>query len=447
MKIKLACSLLLLLVPALASAQVTQRWVARYNGPANGHDIATAITVDSVGNSYVTGYSAGVGTGLDYATVKYDPAGIELWSRRFNGLGNGDDVPGAIAVDFSGNVYVTGYSFGGLVRSYDYATISYDTNGNVRWVATYNGPASLDDFASGLAVDGAGNVYVTGGSDGGIATGLDYATVAYDTNGIQVWEARYNGTASADDVAFAIALDSLSNVYVTGQSTGIGTGLDYATVGYNSTGVELYSARYDFAGGDDVAQAIVADAIGNVYVTGYSLSFLTGFDYATLAYSPLGVLQWESRYNGTANADDYAAAIGLDTTNGNVLVTGQSMGLGSNFDYATISYNAFTGFPNWTDRYDGPASGKDAAYAVAVDGAGNSYVTGYSAGLGTALDYATIAYNFVGGRIWVIRYDGQGLDDAALALTLDPFGNVYVTGFSDGIGTGHDYATIMYSQP
>src|SRR3990172_4776861 len=156
---------LLIYPAALAQAQVTQAWVARYNGPDYGVDEAFAIAVDGQGNVYVTGAS-GYSTDMDYATIKYDSNGNQLWAARYNGPGNGGDGAFAIAVDGQGNVYVTGQSWGGATND-DYATIKYDTNGNQLWVARYNGPGNSDDEAYRIAVDGQGNVYVTGTSGGG----------------------------------------------------------------------------------------------------------------------------------------------------------------------------------------------------------------------------------------------------------------------------------------
>jgi hypothetical protein len=88
--------------------------------------------VDSSGNVYVTGRSGGSGTSDDYATLKYDPAGNQLWVRSYNGPGNSDDWAYALALDGSGNVYVTGWSYGSGT-DFDYATIKYvQTPGEVK---------------------------------------------------------------------------------------------------------------------------------------------------------------------------------------------------------------------------------------------------------------------------------------------------------------------------
>src|SRR4051812_32704539 len=87
-----------------------QEWAARYNGTGNTIDWAYSIVTDHSDNVYVTGYSTGATTGKDMLTIKYDPSGNILWSRLYNGSNNGGDYSFSIAVDNSGNVYVTGRS-------------------------------------------------------------------------------------------------------------------------------------------------------------------------------------------------------------------------------------------------------------------------------------------------------------------------------------------------
>jgi hypothetical protein len=381
-----------------------------------------------------------------YATIKYNSLGIEQWVERYNGPGNGTDRAFAIAVDIKGNVYVTGESYGGSNTLGDYATVKYNSLGVEQWVKRYDGPGNGPDIARAIAVDNEGNVYVTGFS-GGDGTGNDYATIKYNSSGVEQWVQRYNGSTNSRDEGTAIALDNEGNVYVTGLSMGIGSSLDYITVKYNTSGVEQWVQRYNGPANNlDAATAIAVDNEGNVYVTGESYTEIDNSDFATLKYNSSGVEQWVQRYNGPANSSDAASAIAVDNE-GNVYVTGTSGGDGTGFDYATIKYNS-SGDTLWVQRYNGPANNVDKARSIAIDNEGNVYVTGQSYGGSNTLDdYATVKYNSMGVEQWVQRYDGPDNSfDEVPVMAVDNGGNVYVTGMSFGIEWSYDYATIKYSQ-
>jgi len=420
---------------------LAQVWVRRYDGPANGTDVATAIAVDASGNVYVTGYSAGSGTYDDYATIKYNSAGDMVWLRRYDRPGNGIDKAQAIAVDASGNVSVTGYSADTI--SFDYATIKYNSAGQEVWVRIYNGPGNDLDVATAIAVDASGNVYVTGYSVGS-GTDDDYATIKYNSAGNVVWVKRYNGSGNSEDRAFKIVVDANNYIYVTGHSYGSGTNYDYATIKYNSFGDEVWVKRYNGPSNNiDAARAIAVDNSGNVYVTGMSYGSGTNYDYVTIKYNSLGDTVWVRRYNGPGNDYDAAKAIAVDNS-GNVYVTGFSVGSNNRTGYATIKYNS-SGQEVWVKRYDGP--GDDEAKAIAIDGSGNVCVTGTAWFSGTDYDYFTIKYNSEGNIIWAKRYMGEGSsdDDKANAIAIDASGYVYVTGESWSSSGGQDYVTIKYS--
>ena len=436
----------LLLLPALTRAETgVQTWVQRYNGPGNGDDEAYAIAVDGGSNVIVTGRSSGGASGYDYATIKYSSAGVPLWTNRYNGPGNGDDEPSAVAVDGSNNVIVTGYSSvnGG---GYYYATIKYSSAGVPLWTNLYNGPGIGVNQAYAVAVDSSNNVIVTGYSSGG-ASFYDYATIKYSSAGVPLWTNRYNGPANSDDLAHAVAVDGSNNVIVTGASTGnpITYSFDYATIKYSSAGLPLWTNRYKGPGNaNDQARAVAVDASNDVIVTGYSTGSGNGYDYATIKYSGAGVPLWTNRYNGPGNGNDEALAIASDGGN-NVLVTGYSDGGASSFDYATLKYSS-AGLPLWTNRYNGPGNGADQANAVAVDSSNNVIVTGYSFGSGSTNDYATIKYSSAGTLLWISRFNGSGNpDDLARALAVDQSGNVIVTGYSTGSGGDYDFATVKYT--
>jgi uncharacterized delta-60 repeat protein len=429
-------------------AQVDTAWVRRYNGPADEMDIATAMTVDNFGNVYVTGYSTGNGTGWDYATIKYYPNGDTAWVRRYNEPVDASDYPVGIAVSDSGYIYVTGWSSQG--PNYDYVTIKYRSNGDTAWIRRYNGPGDSNDAPYGIALDDSGYIYVTGKSYSS-GTGYDYATIKYKTNGDTAWVRRYDGPANLWDEAHAVTVDASGDVYVTGISPGSGTSLDYATVKYYPNGDTAWVRRYNGAGnGDDYANAIAVDKMGNTYVTGYSYGNGTANDYVTIKYYPDGTPAWIGVYNGPANLnnDDKANAIAVDDS-GNIYVTGQSVDNFTWYDYCTIKYRS-NGDTAWVRRFNNsPSNSGDYPSAITVDGSGNVYVTGWSFDWVNVeyYDYATVKYYSDGDSAWVMRYNGPAdTTDQAYAIAVDDSGNVYVTGYSFGVGTDRDYATIKYSE-
>jgi uncharacterized delta-60 repeat protein len=443
-QVRYLITIILLLITSVAAGQVTQEWVARYNGPVNWWDAASALAIDADGNVYVTGSSYAEWENFaDCTTIKYNSAGDEVWVARYHRPGGYDDEGSALAVGAEGNVYVTGSSFS-WYTGYDYVTIKYDSCGNQVWSAQYNGPA--DDVAVALALDPSGDVYVTG-FGWGAGTDYDYITIKYDADGNQVWMARYNGPGNGEDYANDLAVDADANVYVTGASRGSDTNSDYATIKYDCAGNELWVARYDGPGSqDDEANALAVDAQSNVYVAGGSCRGTAPDDYATVKYDSQGNETWVARYNGPGNRHDWATALAVDSHQ-NIYVTGASYApYFHHYDYATIKYDSL-GNELWVSRYNGPGNGLDFALALALDPGSNIYVTGYSAGVEVSSDYTTVKYSNSGGQLWVARYNGPGnIEDYAYALAADGFGNVYVTGSSYNSDSTSDYATIKYSQ-
>jgi len=332
-----------------------RKWVSTYAG-SNGSDQVNGIAVDKQGNVYITGASAGASDmWCDYITVKISSSGQTLWTRRFGGSYITNERATAIAVSDSGFVYVTGYfdKFYNHGR-YDFGTIKYTPEGDTVWTRFYNGTGNDDDIPHAIAVDHEGNVYITGQSWGNWYD--DYATIKYNAAGTLLWEARYNGPVNSFDKAYALKLDDDGNIYITGASGGLGINYDYTTIKYNNSGVQQWVARYNGPDNqDDYATALTIDNKGNILVTGYSDNApspnIKLSDYATVKYSPAGIEQWSGRYNGPGKYKDRANAIAADKA-GNFYVTGSAgyyVEQGNFADYATLRYNAGTNNPVLTD--------------------------------------------------------------------------------------------------
>ena len=364
----LLCAIVILAHTVRPAGTEQQAWVARYNGPGHDFDGAVAIRLDKSGNVYVTGESIGLGTGADYITIKDNSSGEQQWVARYDG-GPSDEAT-ALAVESSGNVYVTGQSWSAKTSNYDYATVRYNALGQEQWVARYDGPANDYDYPTGIAVDSSGNVYVTG-ENTGLTGDLDCTTIKYNSGGQQEWVVRYNGPANDNDWGSGIALDRSDSVYVTGGSVVAGIFSEYITIKYNSAGQEQWVARYHGTGnGNDTATAVAIHSSGNIYVTGSSFNSNNNFDCVTIKYDPAGQETWVARYDGPIHLGDYGYAIAIDNSD-NISVTGAGAVSVKEFNYLTIRYNS-AGQEQWVAQSE--AGGF--AVAVATDNLGNTYITG-----------------------------------------------------------------------
>jgi len=446
----LFCFTVSLVMPGKTNAQVTESWAARYQGPGSGTDSPTAIGIDAEGNTIVTGASRSGGFATeDYTTIKYSPSGDTLWVRRLDGTGGGTDQANGLVVDSEGNIIVTGASWSSG-SAYDYLTVKYSPEGDTIWTRRYNGPRNGGDVAHAIVVDNAGNVYVTGESEGSIGThGIfeDYATVKYSQDGDLLWTARYNGPAGDYDAAVALTVDASGFVYVTGASDGGSSGsgmpyLDYATIKYDSLGFVQWLQRYNGPGsGSDEAAAIATDSLGRVYVTGTAYDDLSDDDIATIRYSSAGDVDWVALYSGIGSDPDEAADLTLSEA-GEVFVAGRTYrGATNGFDMVLLRYDE-SGDSVWTRFHNGPASGDDASAALATMG-GSVYLTGSSEGVMTGDDFVALMYSADGSLGWESRYTnsgGAGSSDIASAIAVDASG-ICVTGMS-----ALDYATVMYTE-
>jgi len=439
-------TLVLTMNPVNSYSQVNREWTSYFNSSSNDNDEVSSMTVDVSGNVYVTGYSIVSGNDKDFITIKYNSAGVSQWTSRYNNPAmNDDDEAISLTTDDMGNVYVTGFSKGNGTFK-DYLTVKYSPSGNELWTARYNGTGNDDDIAVSVEVTNSGNVIVSGTSVGDL-TSEDYLTIMYNSNGAEQWTARYNYDLVDDiEIAKSMTVDGFGNVYVTGFSYGLSKNEDYAVVKYNSSGSEQWVARYNGPSDSyDISTDIITDISGNVYVTGYSFDNVSLEDYATIKYNSYGEQQWVSKFNGASGKFDIANSITTDNA-GNVFVTGYSFDVNSSEDYATIKYNS-AGGQQWVSLYNGTGNDFDIATSIKSDVNGNVYVAGYSYGSGTQEDFATVKYNSNGDQQWAEIFNGDAdSSDIAASLAIDQSGNIYTSGYSYVTSSGFDFITIKYSQ-
>jgi len=416
---------------AAGAQTVNEDWAARYTQGADD-DEAVDIDLDPQGNVYITGrcIRSTQTWDYDYLTIKYDSSGQQLWAQPYNSPDNGDDRAYAIDVDSAGNVFVTGESDG------DCVTIKYNTNGDPVWEKRTENACGYDIQVEPL---GENNVFVTGKS------GSNCFTIRYNSylNGQIVWT-----KTDVAGVGNALAVTYGSDVYITGINGASPS--DYLVVKYAfANGNRLWSRTFD-RGGVDEAHDVVIDYEANVYVTGESRTAETDWDAATVSWDMNGNFRWSAVYNGPANGWDKAYAIGL-CDYGHVRIAGFSENAGGNRDFLAVKYDGTNGNQMWASTYNSPDNLRDVAYDLAIDGDRSVYLTGYTRNAAGDDDYLTVKFDALGAFQWAMTFagpNGRGyLDDEAAAIVVGENDYVYVTGKSYGPSSDDDCLTIRYSQP
>src|SRR4030095_2373645 len=418
--------------------QPTLEWVRTYNGPAGLEDYASGFCLDAYRNMYVTGSAYRHDSIYDFTTIKYNSSGIQQWIRNYNETGIGHDGANSILSDAAGNIYVTGKSENSSGDD-DFAIIKYSPNGDVLWVKRYNGTGNGEDYPTAMFIDNSGYIYITGFSYSGSLTKGDYTTIKYDSDGNLIWVVKFNGSGNDNDYSTSVFVDDQGYVYVTGYSLENGPGEDYATVKYNSNGVQQWVRKYNGSfNNSDWALKVLVGSGGNIYVSGWSAgSGNNNLDYLTIKYNNNGDSLWVKRYDGPSHGWDWPYDMKIDNQ-GNVYLTGESVANGR-LGYATIKYNS-NGIELWVQRYES-GNGK----SLSVDNSGNIYVTGKKYIYNEDANIATLKYNNNGELLWVENYD-SGLYDDAFQIMLDTSNNIYLLGSTVIFPSNHDYLTIKYSQ-
>ncbi len=250
-----------------------------------------AVNLWASGNNvFVAGGAQSASTTYKYAVVKLKASdGSLVTATVTGGTAFGFDKVADFQMDLSGNIYLTG-SVLNVTTLYDFKTVKLDTALNIIWSATYDGGNNLNDFASGLCVDTAGNVIVTGCKNSSTSA-QDYVTVKYSKTGVQRWVTAFDGGTNAQDSATAIAVRDTTQIYVTGYSYDSAATKNYYTIKYNGAGTLQWKIAFNsWRNGSDVATAIAVDSIGGIIVSGQSDLDDTDRVYTTVRYTEKGII-------------------------------------------------------------------------------------------------------------------------------------------------------------
>jgi PKD repeat protein len=377
--------------------------------------------------------------GTDCFVAKFGPTGTFLWANRMGGTG--DDAVDAVGTAPNGDVIVAAHfsgsaAFGGTANlvangTIDMAVAKYDgTNGNHLWSKRFGG--EYDDAASAVAVDGSGNVYLTGyfrgtADFGGgplsvpFTTDLDVFIAKLDPGGNHLWSKNF--TNDGNERGYGIAVDGNGNVAITGYfSNSINFGgttltsmsamTDIFVARFTTAGLHSWSKQFGATDGNEGGTALAMDSTGNVLVTGYAtkpvdfgggtLSALGSTDAFVAKYAATsGTHMWSRRLGGIAN--DYGYGITVNPATNDVYVTG-----------------AFEDTANFGGTNLTPIGGSDAYVAKYTSAGALTWVHqlgGTGADVGRAIDFnggtlATVGYFFGSGLFEGIPLSSAGLADA-----------------------------------
>lgn len=245
----------------------TLLWEKPYDGPTGDNDMGKEIAVASDGSIYVAGSTESPANAYDYLLIQYNSAGTEQWVRTFDGPAHGTEGLRKMVLGYNNSIFLTGIS-AGTGTGYDYLTVRYNAGGYIQWSKRYNGPVNGDDHAVSLAVDNIGNTYVTGYSMSNL--GYDYATVKYSLNGTFQWLKREDGSNASDDYPGDIAVDNDGDIYVTGKFKKANDNYLMATVKYSRSGDQKWVKKFNVSGKVSEGRNIFVDGSENIIIGGMS---------------------------------------------------------------------------------------------------------------------------------------------------------------------------------
>jgi uncharacterized protein (UPF0548 family) len=388
--------------------------------------------------------------------------GSTAFGTKQMGTSGADTYGLAVATDANGDVYVTGYTTGGLdghtlTGTEDFFLAKYDSTGHKLYTKQMGVTGAYTEARS-VATDANGNVYVAGDTDGDLdghtLTGTeDFFLTKYDSAGKKVYT-RLLGVTGAATYAASVAADGSGNVYVAGGTDGgldgnslTGT-YDFFLTEYDSAGSKQYTKQMGVTGVDTHATGVATDSNGNVYVGGTTYGGLDGnsltgtADFFLTKYDSAGAKQY-TKQMGVTGVDTYGYAIATDTSN-DVYVAGLTFGgldgntLNGHRDSFFTEYTS-TGGKVATHQFGAAGATGDApTYGIATDANGSVYVTGYTNGSldGNTLTGVTDAfltrYDSAGNEIYTKQMGATGDFAEGDGVATDSNGNVYIGGVTDG---------------
>ena len=392
-----------------------------------------------------------------------DPYTVE-WARQIGT--SGSDQSYSVALDLSGNVYISGHTTGSLEGTnagiYDAFLTKFDSSGNELWTQQI-GTSSWDQSFS-VAVDSSGNAYISGRTDGSLegtnAGSADAFLTKFDSSGNELW-GKQIGT-STFDLSFSVAVDSSGNAYISGRTDG-------SLEGTNAGSADAFLTKFDTSGNElwtqqigtssqDFSNSVAVDSSGNAYISGRTFGSLEGTNAGSIdafltKFDSSGNELWGKQI-GTGSVEE-SFSVAVDSS-GNAYISGRTDGSleGTNAGSADAFLTKFDSSGNelWGKQIG--TSTFDQSFSVAVDSSGNVYISGSTAGdlegiNAGGLDAFLTKFDASGSELWT-QQTGTTSGEESFSVAVDATGNAYISGRTQGSleGTnagGYDAFVMKFS--
>ncbi|MEQ1751619.1 MAG: hypothetical protein ABL974_19510, partial [Prosthecobacter sp.] len=430
--------------PIIIPSDIELGWSQPYagTGAGEGRAIALQLSGNAASAIFVAGYTT-TATGKDIYLTKRNTDGSSAWASPviINGAGSAADEAAAVAVDAAGDVYISGYVTIAAGNTDIYVAKLSGADGSPLWTQTFNGSANGLDSASSLVLQGSSHVII-GGSMTNTGAGSDFfGAKLSQSDGSITWSQSHNSAAAQADSAAAVAVGSDGNVALSGISNNDAWTVQLAAV----DGSLNWQRRYGIAGKIDGSRAVGIDANNDIIISAYTQA--ANYDIYTAKYSRIdGSILWASTYNSSYNSSDAPWSLVLDSS-GNALIAGTSYPSSTTRDSITLKYDGLSGTQQWERRYNGPASKNDEHHSISLDGNNNPVVTGYSANLDNTTDVYTAKLSAnTGIPIWEQRYNNAAANknDLGRATAADPGGRAWVTGYQNSASNISEVLLLKY---
>ena len=403
----------------------TSLWVRSYDFAPNDYEESLVLAIDGAGNTIATG-NCGYITESDYATIKYDPSGTALWARKYNSSQTSTDAVNSITTDKHGIVYAIGRLRVGQAGD-NIQIVKYNSAGTLKWAYSRGGVGTdVEDAGFAIAVDRNGYVYYTGTMHTSFTGNKrDIYTGKLDSNGNNVWPHPFGQLygAGGNDEGIELALDTSGNAVVGFNSEITAGNVKFGAVKYSPSGTALWTYGYAGSGtGLDSLKDMSVDTEGNVYLTGNSTSALSGINIVTIKISSAGAHQWTQTYNGSANADDGARSVDVDSY-GNVYVTGSAQNSVTGKDIVLIKYSS-SGSQLWATTVSNDNTEAESGVTVRYDSISEKVRL-----IGSSRQSI---YNTT---LFLADFDTAGVQTSGSLVNPSPYGSNYAIGGElDGVG-------------